>query len=273
MRSTFGVGLVTTGPLSSASAPTRPTAGLLASLLTAARTCAASIDAAPPDTRGFHPAGAADPEGFATMACDELLVHGRDAAIGLGLPFSPDPDLAARVVARLFPWHRASEDPWPTLLWANGRIELPGLPRQREWRWHSAPLSEWDGRPGPGRGASCARLVQTRRRRQRVLYFLRCTNPASTQCQRPLVALRPRPSGASRRPGHARRRAAADSAVRLQAAAAFATARAASSSTGRNRSGRRAATSWSVSIGWMVALVEAGQLDLAVGGGRPSRAS
>jgi uncharacterized protein (TIGR03083 family) len=127
---------------------------LLASLLSAARTCAASIDAAPPDTRGFHPAGAADPEGFAALACDELLVHGRDAAIGLGLPFSPAPDLAARVLARLFPWHRTSEDPWPTLLWANGRIELPGLPRQREWRWHPAPLSEWDGRPGLGRGAS-----------------------------------------------------------------------------------------------------------------------
>jgi uncharacterized protein (TIGR03083 family) len=122
---------------------------LLVSLSAAARVCAASVDAAPPTARGFHPAGAADPSGFAAMACDELLVHGDDAARGLGLPFAPDPALAGRVLARLFPWHTAgaTDDPWRLLLWANGRLDLPGRPNQANWVWHCAPLADWNGLP------------------------------------------------------------------------------------------------------------------------------
>ena len=120
---------------------------LLASLMAAARALAAGVDTAPPDTRGFHPFGSPDPSGFAAMACDELLVHGADAARGLGVPFASDARLAAAVLARLFPWHAVSpgDDPWELLLWANGRVELPGLIRQDVWRWQCAPLSEWDG--------------------------------------------------------------------------------------------------------------------------------
>ena len=118
---------------------------ILTSLVSAARVCAASVAAAPATTRGFHPAGTPDPSGFAAMACDELLVHGDDAARGLGLRLTPSPGLAARVLARLFPWHPADRDPWEVLLWANGRIDLPGLPVQRDWRWHCAPLADWDG--------------------------------------------------------------------------------------------------------------------------------
>jgi uncharacterized protein (TIGR03083 family) len=126
---------------------------LLVSLSAAAHACAASVDAAPPTTRGFHYMGAADPSGFAAMACDELLVHTDDAARGLGVPFAPDPALAGRVLARLFPWHArdagvgAADDPWRLLLWANGRIDLPGRPSQANWRWHCAPLSDWNGLP------------------------------------------------------------------------------------------------------------------------------
>jgi uncharacterized protein (TIGR03083 family) len=122
-------------------------AALLVSLRCAARVCAASIDAAPPETRGFHPAGAADASGFAAMACDELLIHTDDAARGLRSQFSPDADLAARVLRRLFPWHDPGDDPWQTLLWANGRVQLPGRPGQQGWIWHCAPLADWDGNP------------------------------------------------------------------------------------------------------------------------------
>ncbi len=54
---------------------------------------------------------------------------------------------ADAVMARLFPWHALGpgDDPWQVLLWANGRIDLEGRPRQARWRWHCAPLSEWDG--------------------------------------------------------------------------------------------------------------------------------
>jgi uncharacterized protein (TIGR03083 family) len=120
---------------------------LLNSLVAGTAVCAASVDAAPSSTRGFHPCGAPDPEGFAAMACDELLVHGHDAARGLGLTFAPDDDLAERVLLRLFPWHADDrpDDPWTALLWANGRITPPGRPRREGWRWHCAPLAEWDG--------------------------------------------------------------------------------------------------------------------------------
>ncbi len=121
-------------------------AALLATLRSASRVCAASVDAAPAETRGFHPAGSPDPSGFAAMACDELLVHTDDAARGLGLRFSPGPDVAGRVLARLFPWHDQGDDPWQTLLWANNRLDLPGRSSQKDWTWHCAPLSEWDGK-------------------------------------------------------------------------------------------------------------------------------
>ena len=113
----------------------------------AAHALAAGVEAAPPGLRGYHPFGSPDPEGFAAMGCDELLVHGDDAARGLGVPFTPDRRLAAAVLARLFPWHPVGpdDDPWDLLLWANGRTEFPGRPRQSRWRWHCAPLSEWEG--------------------------------------------------------------------------------------------------------------------------------
>ena len=121
---------------------------LVKSLRTTSALCAASVDGAPPSMRGFHPSGSADPEGFAAMACDELLIHGNDAARGLALPFSPDPALAERVLLRLFPWHAddLGDDPWSTLLWANGRTALAGRRERQGWRWHCAPLSEWDGK-------------------------------------------------------------------------------------------------------------------------------
>jgi hypothetical protein len=121
-------------------------AALLVSLRSAAQACAASVGAAPAGLRGFHPAGAADASGFAAMACDEMLIHTDDAARGLGLTFAPDGELAGRVLARLFPWHDPGDDDrWQLLRWANGRVDLPGRPNQQGWRWHCAPLADWDG--------------------------------------------------------------------------------------------------------------------------------
>jgi hypothetical protein len=134
-----------------------PNEKLLTSVLVAARVLAATVDAAPPETRGFHPYGSPDPSGFAAMACDELLVHGDDAARALGITFTPEPGLADAVLARLYPWHVVDDDPWRVLLWANGRIERPGLPFQQRWVWHPEPLSEWDGvarTPAPRGGPS-----------------------------------------------------------------------------------------------------------------------
>jgi uncharacterized protein (TIGR03083 family) len=123
----------------------RPPATLVAAVRAAAFLLAATIDACDDDARGFHPDGAADPSGFAAMACDELLLHTDDAARGLGLAFEPDAHLAAHVVRRLFPWAPHDERSWPTLRWANGRAALGARPRLERWQWHCAPLEEWDG--------------------------------------------------------------------------------------------------------------------------------
>ena len=134
------------------------------------------IDGSPPGARGWHPFGLADASGFAAMARDEFAerrsdrrrihltfqlpqalrmrvghtrpafwVHSDDIARGLQVPFDPPESLVRATLERLFPWAPAGVNPWPALLWANGRIDLPGQERQVDWRWQCAPLEEWDG--------------------------------------------------------------------------------------------------------------------------------
>jgi hypothetical protein len=103
----------------------------LAAHAAAAALLAAVMRGVPPEARGYH-GQPTDAEGFAAMHCDEVLVHSYDIALGLGVAFSPPPDL--------------------TLLWCNGRVALPDHDRLTDWSWHPAPLSTWDG---------------TRRRRER----------------------------------------------------------------------------------------------------------
>jgi uncharacterized protein (TIGR03083 family) len=123
---------------------------LLRTVGSAAQLAAYAVDSAAPAVVGFDPDGPADASGFAAMCSDELLVHGWDAAQGLDMTPEPDPQLAAVVLARLFPWVSPAPDPWSALLWANGRIALPGQPKQQSWAWHVAPLSQWNGRPLTG---------------------------------------------------------------------------------------------------------------------------
>jgi Mycothiol maleylpyruvate isomerase N-terminal domain len=120
-------------------------ADLVAVLGSYAMVLARVIDGTAPGARGWHPAGLADASGFAAMACDELLVHTDDAARGLGLAFTPTEVLSRATLRRLFPWAPGDADPWRALLWANGRVDLPGQERQTGWRWHCAPPAEWDG--------------------------------------------------------------------------------------------------------------------------------
>lgn len=118
---------------------------LVDTLAAYANIVASVVETSPPEARGFHPMGKADPSGFAAMACDEILIHTDDAARGLGLLFSPPPGLARSVLARLFPWVDPITEPWAQLRWANGRTALGELPRLNNWAWHCAPLDEWDG--------------------------------------------------------------------------------------------------------------------------------
>ncbi|MGV9771332.1 maleylpyruvate isomerase N-terminal domain-containing protein [Streptosporangium sp. NPDC003464] len=125
--------------------PDSSPADLAATVGVFATVVARVVQGSPAGARGWHPYGMADASGFAGMACDEMLMHTYDAALGLGLPFTPPAELSAATLRRLFPWAPRDGDPWRTLLWANGRADLPGRPRQSDWRWHCAPLEEWDG--------------------------------------------------------------------------------------------------------------------------------
>src|ERR1022692_5344159 len=121
---------------------------LLDAAASSAAVLAAAVRAAAPSDRAWHSFGIGDRSGFAAMGCDEILVHGGDIAAGLGLDYAPPPDLCLRVLRRLFPWAPAAQaqaSPWQALLWANGRTRLGTTPPQQKWRWHCAPLNEWDG--------------------------------------------------------------------------------------------------------------------------------
>lgn len=120
-------------------------AELLDVLGAGAATLACVASAVPPDARGYHEAGRADVSGFVAMGCDEILVHTWDAVRGCSGDFAAPRDLAERVLRWLFPEAPTGMAPWPTLLWANGRIALPGHARRSaEWTWHCAPLDEQD---------------------------------------------------------------------------------------------------------------------------------
>ncbi|SFO67755.1 maleylpyruvate isomerase N-terminal domain-containing protein [Actinomadura madurae] len=114
-------------------------AGLLQVLEACGGMLSAMVRTVAPDVRAHHVFGAADGEGFAAMGILETVVHTYDLADGLGLLWEPPADLCARVLGRLFPEAPTDTEPWPTLLWATGRGELPGRPRLTSWRWYGSP--------------------------------------------------------------------------------------------------------------------------------------
>jgi hypothetical protein len=133
------------GEVSAADLAARPEAplGVVAGSMCAwGEVLARTVDAAAPADRGWHPHGVADPSGFAAIGCAELLVHGTDVAQALGLPWSPPADIAAAVLLRLFPEVTDLPDGLRGLLWATGRIDLPGRPHRTNWRYAMTPAGE-----------------------------------------------------------------------------------------------------------------------------------
>ncbi|MGW9047446.1 hypothetical protein ACWGQL_33600 [Streptomyces lydicus] len=110
-------------------------AGLLQVLEASGALLVAMVRTTPPEVRAHHVFGVSDAEGFAAMGLVETLVHTHDLAEGLGLAWEPPAELCARVLGRLFPDVPRDAAPWLTLLWATGRVALPGHPRRTGWRW------------------------------------------------------------------------------------------------------------------------------------------
>lgn len=107
---------------------------------------AQSVSLMPPGALAFHPSGLADGQGFLAMGILEVFIHTYDVTAGVDRAFDPPHDLAAKTVERLFPWVHVDVPGWDALLWAAGRIALPGRARQDDdWWIHAAPLSRWDG--------------------------------------------------------------------------------------------------------------------------------
>lgn len=113
--------------------------GLLHVVETAGTLLATTVRTTPPGVRAFHPYpfGSADREGFAAMGIAEVLLHTHDLAEGLGLAHEPAEDLAESVLSWIFPHVQPGPAPWPTLLWATGRGELPSRAPVTDWRWHN----------------------------------------------------------------------------------------------------------------------------------------
>ncbi|AUS79976.1 hypothetical protein C1701_18375 [Actinoalloteichus sp. AHMU CJ021] len=110
-----------------------------AALLTAA------FRTAPPGARGACADGRADAEGLLAVGVAELVLHGYDLALGLGLDYRAPVDVARRLLGRLSPqipeegW---SVDSWHVLLWSTGRADIPGVDAVGRWQWQVEPLDE-----------------------------------------------------------------------------------------------------------------------------------
>jgi hypothetical protein len=114
-------------------------AGLVQVLDSCGGLLSAVVRTAAPTVRAYHAYGISDPAGFAAMGIVETLVHLQDLAPVLEFDWVPAEDVCDRVRYRLFPAAPTDTEPWPTLLWATGRGELPGRPHLEKWRWSSEP--------------------------------------------------------------------------------------------------------------------------------------
>ena len=85
--------------------------------------------------RGYHPAGTSDASGFAAMGIAEAVLHGFDILAVHGVGYRPDEAVLRRVLNRIFPAARRTDDPWQDLLHASGRTPET---RGRKWRWDSS---------------------------------------------------------------------------------------------------------------------------------------
>jgi hypothetical protein len=98
---------------------------------------AASVRTASISSLGWHPHGFFTPAGFAAIGAAEGIVHGHDIAAGLGIDWSPGPELCARVLSAVFPdaGLPAGSSALEALLAETGRDERPAQGSPRPWNY------------------------------------------------------------------------------------------------------------------------------------------
>ncbi|RLU94804.1 hypothetical protein CTZ27_19085 [Streptomyces griseocarneus] len=78
-----------------------------------------------------------------TWDCWETVEHLSDDLFAYAVQLGPRTPPLGREVPFIWESRRpggpGDRDPWPTLLWATGRTELPGRPRLTTWRWNGTP--------------------------------------------------------------------------------------------------------------------------------------
>lgn len=104
---------------------------------------AAAVRTASPDGLAWHPHGYFTAAGFAAIGAAEGLVHGHDIAAGLGLAWSPSPQLCGQVLSTVFPdaGQRAGSTALTNLLIQTGRDERPKDQPPRIWTYSAAARS------------------------------------------------------------------------------------------------------------------------------------
>ncbi len=90
---------------------------------------------APQGHVGFHPSGNPDASGFAAIGIVEGAAHAWDVLTAHDIPFAVEAGIAERVLNRVFPDARRTDDPWTDLLAATGRTDET---RGTSWRWDSS---------------------------------------------------------------------------------------------------------------------------------------
>jgi hypothetical protein len=104
---------------------------------------AAVVETAPEHLRAWHPHGRFDADAYAAAGAAELLLHGYDIATGLGLEWEALDQHCDPVLELLFPQAfalRPAEDSHEALLWATGRLDLPGRPRVTNWSYSEGAI-------------------------------------------------------------------------------------------------------------------------------------
>ncbi len=118
--------------------------------VTGGRVLASMVRTSRAHVRAYHPAGMADPEGFAGMGCHEALLHGNDIAQAFGLSLDPPRDVASPGWAATRPCCTATTSPRPSASASTRRATSaaacwPVSSRGRPPTW-----------PNPTRGPRCS---------------------------------------------------------------------------------------------------------------------